>query len=209
MVLLTDWQRLEKVIKWTGHAINAFAREIGLNRAENLYQIKNGNNRISRNLADIIVDKYPKINKGWLLTGEGDMFTHDEDKGVSVPFYNADAEKYISSPGSFESHRRISIPMLEEVDFATVYYGRAMGDEIPQGAIVFFKKVELCCLVPGGDYLVVADNVTLLRRVRRNLDDGMLRLLPVDSVNFDEIRIEERQVTGLYVVRAVLINKSV
>jgi hypothetical protein len=209
MVLLTDWQRLEKVIKWTGHAINAFAREIGLNRAENLYQIKNGNNRISRNLADMIVEKYPKINKGWLLVGEGGMFVTNEGKGVLVPFYNADAEKYISSPESFEIHCRISLPMLEEVDFATMYYGRAMGDEIPQGSIVFFKKVELCCLVPGGDYLVVADKVTVLRRVRRNVDGGLLRLLPLDNDNLDEIRIEEGRVTELYVVRAVLINRSV
>jgi hypothetical protein len=209
MVLLTDWQRLEKVIKWTGHAINAFAREIGLNRAENLYQIKNGNNRISRNLADIIVEKYPKINKGWLLVGDGYMFAEDSEGILSVPFYDADAEKYILSPGSFEIHRRISLPMLEEVDFATMYYGRAMGDEIPQGSIIFFKKVELCSLVPGGDYLVAAGNVTVLRRVRRNVDGGLLRLLPLDSDNFDEIRIQEGQITELYVVRAVLINRSV
>jgi hypothetical protein len=209
MVLLTDWQRLEKVIKWTGHAINAFAREIGLNRAENLYQIKNGNNRISRSLADKIVDKYPKIDKGWLLVGGGEMFVSEDEKNISVPFYDADAEKYISSPGSFKSRHRISLPMLEETDFATMYYGRAMGDEIPQGAIVFFKKVALCCLVPGGDYLVVTDNVALLRRVRRNIEGGQLRLLPLDTRNFDEIRIDEGQVTGLYVVRAVLINRSV
>jgi hypothetical protein len=209
MVLLTDWQRLEKVIKWTGHAVNAFAREIGLNRAENLYQIKNGNNRISRNLADIVTDKYPRISKSWLLTGEGNMFVEESEKQSAVPFYNVDAEKYIASPASFEVYRRISIPMLEEVDFATMYYGRAMGEDIPQGAIVFFKKVDLQRLVPGGDYLVVADNVTLLRRVRRNIEGGQLRLLPLDTHNFDEIRIAEHQVTGLYVVRAVLLNRSV
>jgi hypothetical protein len=209
MVLLTDWQRLEKVIKWTGHAINAFAREIGLNRAENLYQIKNGNNRISRNLADIIVEKYPRINKGWLLTGEGYMFAVNDESNSSVPFYDVDAEKYVTSPASFVVHSRILLPMQEDVDFATVYYGRAMGEKIPSGAIVLFKRVAYGSLIPGGYYLVVTEGFAMLRCVRRNVDDGMLRLLAVDSENFDEIRIEPKQIAELYLVKAVIINKSV
>jgi hypothetical protein len=209
MVLLTDWQRLEKVIKWTGHAINAFAREIGLNRAENLYQIKNGNNRISRNLADTVVAKYPRVSKSWLLTGEGNMLVEENEKHISVPFYDVDAEKYISSPADYVSRERIVVPIMRDADFGTMYHGRAMGQDIPPGSIVLFKKVTPGTLVPGGEYLVVADNVTVLRRVRRNVESGMLRLLPVDNDNFDEIRIDEAQVTELYLVKAVIINKGV
>lgn len=67
---MTDWQRLEQVIKWTGLSTNAFATGIGLKRSENLYQIKRGNNRISKNLAELIVRKYGSVNRAWLLTGE-------------------------------------------------------------------------------------------------------------------------------------------
>ena len=70
---MTDWQRLEQVIKWTGLSTNAFATGIGLKRSENLYQIKRGNNRISKNLAELIVRKYGSVNRAWLLTGEGEM----------------------------------------------------------------------------------------------------------------------------------------
>jgi hypothetical protein len=209
MVLLTDWQRLEKVIKWTGHAINAFAREIGLNRAENLYQIKNGNNRISRNLADIIVDKYPQINKGWLLTSVGSMFVVDDGLGVSVPFYDVDAEKYVSHPNSFSSHSRIILPIQGDADFATMYHGRAMGEEIPAGSIVVFKRVSPQNFVPGGNYLVVTSDFVMLRRLRRNVESELVRLLPVDNENFDEIRITEQQILDLFFVKIVIINKSV
>ena len=37
----TDWNRLKKVIDWSRLSVNAFAKHIGLKRAENLYQIKN------------------------------------------------------------------------------------------------------------------------------------------------------------------------
>ncbi|MCC8018825.1 MAG: hypothetical protein LIO85_03515 [Rikenellaceae bacterium] len=56
-----------------------FAQSIGLKRGENLYQIKRGNNGISRQLAERIVEYFPKISKSWLLTGEGNhVRTGDE-----------------------------------------------------------------------------------------------------------------------------------
>lgn len=84
---MTDWQRLEQVIKWTGLSTNAFATGIGLKRSENLYQIKRGNNRISKNLAELIVRKYGSVNRAWLLTGEGEMLdgaTGDRSGGAGV-----------------------------------------------------------------------------------------------------------------------------
>ena len=39
---MNSWSRLEKVIDWSGLSINSFTKNIGLKRAENLYQIKKG-----------------------------------------------------------------------------------------------------------------------------------------------------------------------
>ncbi|MBQ1957927.1 MAG: hypothetical protein II353_03615, partial [Alistipes sp.] len=69
-----SWERLESVIRWSNMTINAFGRHIGLVRSENLYQIKAGKNGISQNLARRIVDKFPEVSLGWLLSGEGEMF---------------------------------------------------------------------------------------------------------------------------------------
>ena len=71
--MLTEWQRLEQIIKWVGMSVNSFGREIGLSRSENLYQIKRGHNGISRDLAEMICKRYPQISKAWVLAGEGDM----------------------------------------------------------------------------------------------------------------------------------------
>lgn len=119
---MTDWQRLEQVIKWTGLSTNAFATGIGLKRSENLYQIKRGNNRISKNLAELIVRKYGSVNPAWLLTGDGEMLVGSgggggggngangtngtgglglygqrpgDDRG-GIPYYNMDVLRFVS-----------------------------------------------------------------------------------------------------------------
>ena len=70
-----NWERIEAVMRhYHFPSSSAFARHIGLNRAENLYQIKRGNNNISPKLAEKINHSFPNISKAWLLTGEGKMF---------------------------------------------------------------------------------------------------------------------------------------
>jgi hypothetical protein len=182
---------------------------VGLSRGENLYQIKRGNNGISRELAAMIAAKYPQISRAWLLAGEGEMFTDEMAKRASVPFFDADIEKYVVEPERFTSKSYVSIPTIEDAEFAAFYNGRAMGDAVPQGSIVLVRRVTLENLIPGGDYVVVGDDFTTLRRVRREAGSTMLRLLPVDTENFDEICIEAASVKELYIVRAVVINKTI
>ena len=67
---------------------NYFARYIGLPRGENLYQIKRGNNGISRDVANRIVAKFPQIANLWVSTGEGQMFAATELRGAQIPFLN-------------------------------------------------------------------------------------------------------------------------
>src|SRR5690606_30886907 len=84
-----SWVRLKKVIDWSGLSTNAFAQTIGLKRAENLYQIKKGNYSISKELADKITSKYDNINKLWLLTGEGQMFTQETPTSSPIPYFDS------------------------------------------------------------------------------------------------------------------------
>lgn len=88
-----SWQRLEAVISWTGLSINGFARRIGLPRGENLYQIKKGNNGISLDVANRIVSKFPKIDKLWLLAGDGHMFVREQIESTEIARFQQDLEE--------------------------------------------------------------------------------------------------------------------
>lgn len=79
------WNRINKIIARSGMNTNAFAQHIGLPRGENLYQIKRGNNGISRDVADRICKAFPEVNKLWLLTGEGPAFAETNTPGDLIP----------------------------------------------------------------------------------------------------------------------------
>lgn len=129
------WRRLERVIKWTGLSINSFALTIGLKRSENLYQIKKGNNGISRDLAELITAKYPSVSKGWLLTGEGEMLIGNKavtGSGSGIPYYGMDAtvavEQQLPPPLFY-----INVPIFNDCDLSAMALGTAMQPDIPAG----------------------------------------------------------------------------
>ncbi len=69
-----DWLRIELLIEYSGEkSVSAFARRIGLKRAENLYRIKRHKNGISKKLADAIATHFPEISRAWIILGEGKM----------------------------------------------------------------------------------------------------------------------------------------
>lgn len=144
---MDNWQRIDSVIRWANMTINYFALYIGLPRGENLYQIKKGNNGISRNLADKIVTKFPEVSLAWLLTGEGQMFVDEKLCGVQIPFYQVDVESHITRLDELAPDREMVIPQLTGCDLAMLYNGKAMGYSIPSGSIVFLKKNDA-----RGDY---------------------------------------------------------
>ncbi len=204
--MLDNWQRIEKVIKWTGLSTNAFARNIGLNRSENLYQIKKGNNRISRELAQLIVDKYPAINKLWLLTGEGGgMFADDGiNKQVSVPYYDVDVAVAGGVLEPLEPSAYISLPGLVECDFAARMQSRAMMPVIHEGAIVVMKGLDVGYGMPERTCLVISKMFSGVRNVVCDAGDDFVRLVPANLNEFGVVTLRLSQIIQLYEVCAVV-----
>ncbi len=206
--MLTNWQRIEKIVKWTGLSVNAFARAIGLNRSENLYQIKKGNNGISRDLVELITKKYPSISKAWLLTGEGkSMFITETQSAAGIPYYETDAVRVVLSEAMPAPNYHLNMPMLGDSDFAALAFGWSMHPDIPQGSSIIVKAIDPANLLPGEDYLVVSEKFTGIRTVRTIPGSAMLRLSPRNTAQFDEMEIDPDSILKLYIIRAVIINK--
>lgn len=72
---MSDSERLKAVIDYLAMNPREFALSLGFARADSIYHILNGKNRISRNMALRITTKYPFINELWLLSNKGDMKT--------------------------------------------------------------------------------------------------------------------------------------
>lgn len=232
--MLDNWQRIEQIIKWAGAAsVSAFARDIGLNRGENLYQIKRGNNGISKELAENITSKYPAVSKAWLLTGEGDMIPGKALKEkYDIPFYKADAaeliseikwkvaeaivnKKNIEAEGRDEDWRTIlpepeyytSLPMLKGTDFGAFSFSDAMHPEIPRGSVLFFQYAGIHSITPGATYLVISERFSGIRYLRKEPKENVFRFVPKNSESYDEILVPAEEIELLFEIRGILINK--
>lgn len=187
--------------------VNYFALHIGLPRGENLYQIKKGNNGISRNLADKIVNKFPEISLSWLLTGEGDMFADETLCGAQIPFYQLDVEARITELTGLKPDQEMVIPPLIGCDLAMLYNGKAMGCSIPAGAIVFLKKISPDGIIPGHEYVIVCQKIVTLRIVRTSERESEWRLVAVDRDHFDDIFVKASDVEEVYQIAGTLMIK--
>lgn len=212
--MLGTWQRLERVIKWTGFSVNSFALNIGLKRSENLYQIKRGNNGISRDLANLITSKYPSISKGWLLTGEGTMFTEPSEqiKGepeTGTPYFGMDILSAIDEDNQPDPLFRINIPIFNDCDIAALNIGTAMQPDIPAGSIVILKRWPSAALIPGETYLIVTHFFRGIRIVRMNEEStDQLDLVASNHIQYGSLSIQKNDILKLYIVRGVIIKKS-
>lgn len=210
--MLDNWHRLERVIKWTGLSVNSFALNIGLKRSENLYQIKKGNNRISRDLVNLITAKYPTISKGWLLSGEGDMFIDNNQTAAKhgVPYYAIDIVAAVSNDTMTDQPLRYYINMqpLNDCDIAGVALGNAMSPDIPPGAIIMVKKWSVDSVIPGETYLVITPHFKGIRIIRFTENSSNFLLLPRNVKDYDPIVVDKSNIEKLYLVKGVIVSKN-
>ncbi len=203
-----NWLRIEAVIKWANMSTNYFARYIGLARGENLYQIKRGNNGISLDVADRIVAKFPQIDKLWLLTGEGQMFSDDSMRGPQIPYYDVDVEQGIANLDRLEAQCNLIVPPVGGCDLAMSYTGRAMGDCVPPGPILLLKAVDRDAIIPGEEYVIVCRKIVTLRIVRAAEEEGKVRLVAGDREHYDDIVLNDSDILSVYKVKGKLIINS-
>ena len=129
------WERLSEVIAYSGLSVNAFAQAIGLKRAENLYQIKRGNNGVSPKLAKSINRVFPRFSVAWLIFGEGvfeaekPVLCADQSLETSIriiPFYlSLDALKY--KPKEPHHFVHLSAELCRNARYATLMTERDSG----------------------------------------------------------------------------------
>ena len=201
----SNWERIYAIISWANMTTNYFARHIGLPYGENLYQIKRGNNGISRDVAERIVAKFPAISKAWILTGEGSMFASESSSASQIPFYNCDIETGLRNIDSMKPSSSLFIPQLGSCDLAMVYNGQAMGRSTPPGTVVIIKKTDIDAIILGEEYVVVCEKFVTLRKLRVAKTKTGIKLVAGDRKHFDDMTLERSEIEALYHVEGKLI----
>lgn len=174
---MTDAQRINALLEYTKLNGKNFALRIGLSYPDSIYHIQRGRNGISDKLADRIVMAFPEIDKGWLLTGEGNMFRaghrkmavfnplqgHAGDSRLQrqqVPLYDFEAVAGLvpiftnqNTPIDY-----ISIPDLPRCDGAVYVRGDSMYPLLKSGDIVMYKQIQDYYNIIWGEMYLISFN---------------------------------------------------
>lgn len=101
---------LTGILSETGQNTREFSDTIGYSLTK-LYDIQRGKTkRLSDELINLVLEKYPNFNKVWLLTGEGDMLIQD------IPSIDAHSNTPTSNTGG------VSLTKKERLDALIDYY---------------------------------------------------------------------------------------
>lgn len=199
-MVLDDWHRIEKIVSWAGLTTNAFAINIGLPRGENLYQIKRGNNGISKEVAELISAKYPEISRAWVLTGEGEMLIGESGERVAIPCHDIDILALAAMDKMPQASHVISLPRLRGAAMAGLLMNKSMEPDIPNGSTVVVSETTASEIVPGYPYVVVTGNFSALRTVKRKPGSDKLCLVAANP-EFDDIETDLCEVKKIFRVK--------
>ena len=173
----TDAQRIAALLDYTHLNGKNFALRIGLRYPDSIYHIQRGRNGISDKLADRIVMAFPEIDKGWLLSGEGDMLRSERNRAPvitpapgrmvdprierqRVPLYDFEAVAGLvpiftnqNTPIDY-----ISIPDLPRCDGAVYVRGDSMYPLLKAGDIVMYKQIQDYYNIIWGEMYLISFN---------------------------------------------------
>ena len=153
-------------------SINRFEKETGLSTGYvNNIRVSMQPDKVQR-----ISLKFPDLNTGWLLTGEGEMLKGEASPAKTekkVPFYDLDVIASITESFNDISETPqyyIDYPPLADCTAAFPVYGESMEPDFFAGEVVLVKEIKnVDSMLWGEPYLVITnancDNLRTLKNV--------------------------------------------
>lgn len=124
----------------------------------------------------MVREKYPDLNIGWILTGDGQMLNGSAPvvkQDAGVPYYDVDVTASITE--SFSDVREevqyyINYPPLNDCDAAFPVFGESMIPDFYPGEVVMVREIRnVSSMLWGEPYLIITnaacDNMRTIKNV--------------------------------------------
>lgn len=209
-------ERLISFISYLGIGQGKFEKNCGLANA----YVANIRKSITPEKLQKIAQRYPELNTGWLMTGEGAMLksvsptqressigTQEVATAVLLlPMYahGGSLNDFVASAKENDCEKVIS--PISGVDFAIQVSGDSMSPEYSNGSRIFIKKInEKAFIEWGKTYVLDTCNGTVIKRIVPSDKAGFVKCL---SINPDPIyapfEVDLKDVYGIYRVMLCL-----
>lgn len=166
---MTDKDKIIALREYTGMNLKRMSEEAGLGSPQTLYDIKKGKHGISREVANKLKLRFPKLSLSWLLAGEGDIIDNVPSKTDPITEETETAERVPLLPVSAFAGpiSTFASSGVEKQDCETIYSptagaelaltisGDSMEPQLHDGTIIFIKRINDQAFIPWGHTLVL------------------------------------------------------
>ena len=206
-------ERISAILSHYGLSVNEFAERAGIKTKQAVYDLLHGKTRsISTAMENKILSCFPDINRAWLLTGEGEMLNVTEVVEVTehgTPVYDLDVTcGGRSRPIVFADEHiigHVNLPNVSPTAAIIRANGDSMEPHIHDGDWIAVREVKnMNVLYYGQVYVVITDELRLLKYLRRDEDEQHYVILRSENKNYDDIRLAKSEIRHLFIVENIL-----
>lgn len=202
-------KRLEAFLKAEGVTKSEFGRIMDISPA----YVASMRKSMSQEKLRRLLEHYPRLNRDWLLYGEGEMYIDDtkeepEEPSNSVPLIPVDALAGQLTGYSEGVDPRRCPRVLSPVDSAELAIrvtGTSMEPQIPNGSLLYIRKINDRLFIPWNNPLVLdTENgvlVKVLKPCREKSD--CLEALSYNP-DFEPLQIPKDSIYGIYRIVAMV-----
>lgn len=192
-----------------------FAKQIEIGKSF-LSDIKAGRKALSEQLVLKICKIEPRINRTWLLTGEGEMLVQKKEESLPVPktsyttgrpYYNVDFiggfDLIINDQTIIPEYNIDFAPYNQDGVFWCNITGHSMEPKVSHGDIIAIKEVSdwQSYLTMGEIYAIVTTNeLRTVKIIRKGTSDDVFRLIPINTADFDEQEVSKSMILRVFEV---------
>ncbi|MBF1490683.1 MAG: helix-turn-helix transcriptional regulator [Prevotella pallens] len=211
-------ERFDKYMKTKGLNDNKVTNSLGLSIGT-LGKSRKENRDLSERNIEKILNFYTDLNRTWLLTGEGSMFTTEpslagfnEMEFTRVPLLPISAQggslnDFVVSV-SLQDCEKIISP-INGADIAITISGDSMADEYPNGSIVLAKRINERAFIDWGKvYVLDTCNGVVVKTLTPSEKEDCIRCV---SINPDPIyapfEVALNDIYGVYRVMLCMAKK--
>lgn len=198
-------QRLKYFIKFKRLSVREFERTCGLS-----------NGYVSGIKYSILPDKlsnislrFPDLNTGWLLTGDGNMLNVSgdtvSDSYNSVPLLPVSAQggslnDFVTSV-KIDECEKITSP-VKGIDFAMPVTGDSMAPEYPNGSQILVKKIDEKAFIEWGKvYVLDTCNGSVIKEIHKGDNDNEVKCVSLNpNPKFSPFTVNMSDIYGMYKV---------
>lgn len=224
-------ERISKLLDFLGVNANEFAKKLGYDRSQTVYDVLNGKSAPSFDFFNrLLISEYSvKINVRWLLTGKGDIKPGNQDtseigrsevlnKPKGFPLVTQTAIGGFGSSSFSIQEQDVKayyvIPKFhhKQIDFMIEVEGSSMYPKYNSGDVVacriikkdgFHKKDDGFIQWNKAHVVGTLEQGIIIKRIKKGSSENTLMMVS-DNKNYDPFEVPKDEITGMALVVGVI-----